>query len=151
MNGEGREVDAAPSASLLSVLRDDLGLVATRHGCHQGQCGACTVLADGGGLLSCITPAADCQNRELTTVEGLAHGDQLHPVQQAFIDEDALQCGFCTSGVMMAAVALLRHNPSPTEDEIRDALTPNLCRCGVHNRIIRAVMRAAAASVGGAR
>jgi aerobic-type carbon monoxide dehydrogenase small subunit (CoxS/CutS family) len=147
VNGERHEVGAAPGASLLSVLRDELGLLATRHGCGQGQCGACAVLADGRALLSCVTPAAEAADRELTTVEGLASGDQLHPVQAAFLEEDALQCGFCTSGMMMAAVALLEHNPAPTEDEIRDALGGHLCRCGVYGRVLRAVARAA----GGAR
>jgi aerobic-type carbon monoxide dehydrogenase small subunit (CoxS/CutS family) len=143
VNGAAKEVDVDPAASLLSVLREELGLLATRFGCGQGQCGACAVLADGRSIFSCVTPVGDVGTRELTTVEGLAKDGVPSPVQQAFLDEDALQCGFCTSGMLVGATVLLADNPSPTEDEIRQGLAGHLCRCGIYNRVIRAVRRAA--------
>jgi aerobic-type carbon monoxide dehydrogenase small subunit (CoxS/CutS family) len=143
INGATREVDAPPSASLLAVLRDDLGLTGTRFGCGTGQCGACFVIADGRAVASCLMPVRQAAEREITTVEGLARGDVLHPVQEAFIAEDAMQCGYCTSGMIVSATALLARDAAPPEAAIRDALAGNLCRCGVYGRAIRAVQRAA--------
>ena len=146
VNGERRDVDVPPSTSLLSVLRDDLGLTGTRYGCGRGQCGACYVLADDRAVASCLLTADQAARMEITTVEGLADGAKLHPVQQAFVDGDALQCGYCTSGMIISAVALLAHDPEPDEISIRDALAGNLCRCGVYGRAIRAIGRVAGSS-----
>ena len=146
VNGERRDVDVPPSTSLLSVLRDDLGLTGTRYGCGRGQCGACYVLADDRAVASCLLTADQAARMEITTVEGLADGAKLHPVQQAFVDGDALQCGYCTSGMVISAVALLAHDPEPDETSIRDALAGNLCRCGVYGRAIRAIRRVAGSS-----
>ena len=143
INGTTHELDAPPSASLLSVLRDDLGLTGTRFGCGSGQCGACYVIADGRAVASCLMPARQAADREITTIEGLAKGETLHPVQAAFIAEDAMQCGYCTSGMIISAAALLARDAAPDEAAIRDALAGNLCRCGVYGRAIRAVHRAA--------
>lgn len=143
VNGSAREVDVPRGTTLLAALRDDLGLTGTRYGCGRGQCGACFVLADGRAIASCLMTVEQAAQHEITTVEGLAHDDALHPVQRAFIDEDAMQCGYCTSGMVISAVALLEAQPRPTAEEIRDALTPNLCRCGVQLRAVRAVQRAA--------
>jgi nicotinate dehydrogenase subunit A len=145
VNGTTREVDAPPSASLLSVLRDDLGLTGTRFGCGSGQCGACFVIAEGRAVASCLMPARQAADRDITTIEGLAKGETLHPVQAAFIAEDAMQCGYCTSGMIVSAAALLARDAAPDETAIRDALAGNLCRCGVYGRAIRAVRRAAGA------
>jgi len=131
VNGTKREVDPPPAASLLSVLRDDLGLTGTRFGCGSGQCGACSVIVDGRAVASCLMPARQAVDREITTIEGLATGEALHPVQEAFIAEDAMQCGYCTSGMIIAAAALLARDTAPDEAAIRDALAGNLCRCGV--------------------
>ena len=146
VNGERRDVDVPPNTSLLSVLRDDLGLTGTRYGCGRGQCGACYVLADDRAVASCLLTADQAARMEITTVEGLADGAKLHPVQQAFVDGDALQCGYCTSGMVISAVALLAHDPEPDETSIRDALAGNLCRCGVYGRAIRAIGRVAGSS-----
>ncbi len=146
VNGERRDVDVPPNTSLLSVLRDDLGLTGTRYGCGRGQCGACYVLADSRAVASCLITADQATRMEITTVEGLARGAELTPVQQAFVDEDALQCGYCTSGIVISATALLARDPEPDEVSIRDALAGNLCRCGVYGRAIRAVRRAAGPS-----
>jgi nicotinate dehydrogenase subunit A len=146
VNGERREVDVPPNATLLSVLRDDLALTGTRYGCGRGQCGACYVIADDRAVASCLLTADQAARMEITTVEGLARGDQLTPVQQAFVDLDALQCGYCTSGMIISATALLAREPDPDEISIRDALAGNLCRCGVYGRAIRAVQRAASPS-----
>ena len=143
INGTTHELDAPPSASLLSVLRDDLGLTGTRFGCGSGQCGACYVIADGRAVASCLMPARQAADREITTIEGLAKGETLHPVQAAFIAEDAMQCGYCTSGMIISAAALLARDAAPDEAAIRDALAGNLCRCGVYVRAIRATKRAA--------
>jgi aerobic-type carbon monoxide dehydrogenase small subunit (CoxS/CutS family) len=143
VNGARRDVDVPPNTSLLSVLRDDLGLTGTRYGCGRGQCGACYVIADKRAVASCLLTADQAARMEITTVEGLARGDELNPVQQAFVAEDALQCGYCTSGMIISASALLAHDPAPDEISIRDALAGNLCRCGVYGRAIRAVQRAA--------
>ena len=146
VNGERRDVDVPPSTSLLSVLRDDLGLTGTRYGCGRGQCGACYVLADDRAVASCLLTADQAARMAITTVEGLADGAKLHPVQQAFVDGDALQCGYCTSGMVISAVALLAHDSEPDETSIRDALAGNLCRCGVYGRAIRAIGRVAGSS-----
>ena len=146
VNGERRDVDVPPNTSLLSLLRDDLGLTGTRYGCGRGQCGACYVLADDRAVASCLLTADQAARMAITTVEGLADGAKLHPVQQAFVDGDALQCGYCTSGMVISAVALLAHDPEPDETSIRDALAGNLCRCGVYGRAIRAIGRVAGSS-----
>jgi aerobic-type carbon monoxide dehydrogenase small subunit (CoxS/CutS family) len=142
VNGERHDVDVPPNATLLSVLRDDLDLTGTRYGCGRGQCGACYVIADSRAVASCLITADQAARMAITTVEGLANGSRLHPVQQAFVDEDAMQCGYCTSGMVISAAALLGRDPSPDEISIRDALAGNLCRCGVYGRAIRAVQRA---------
>src|SRR5206468_5406646 len=145
VNGARREVDPPPAAPLLSVLRDDLGLTGTRFGCGSGQCGACYVIVDGRAVASCLMPVRQAADREITTIEGLANGETLHPVQESFIAEDAMQCGYCTSGMIISAAALLARDAAPNEAAIRDALGGNLCRCGVYGRAIRAVRRAAGA------
>jgi aerobic-type carbon monoxide dehydrogenase small subunit (CoxS/CutS family) len=143
VNGERRDVDVPPNTSLLSVLRDDLGLTGTRYGCGRGQCGACYVIADKRAVAACLLMADQAARMGITTVEGLANGDELSPVQKAFIAEDALQCGYCTSGMVISASALLARDPQPDEISVRDALAGNLCRCGVYGRAIRAIQRAA--------
>jgi len=143
VNGSARDVDVPPRTTLLTVLRDDLGLTGAKFGCGQGQCGACYVLADGRAVASCLLAADQAAGLEITTVEGLAQGDRLHPVQEAFIAEDAMQCGYCTSGMIISAAALLARDPRPTDAAVRDALAPNLCRCGVYVRAIRATKGAA--------
>jgi nicotinate dehydrogenase subunit A len=143
VNGAGRTLRCEPDAPLLDVLRHDLGLSGPRFGCGLGLCGACFVLIDGEPRSSCDFPAWAAEGRQVTTVEGLMDGETLDVVQQAFIDEQAAQCGYCTSGMVVSAVALLRSNHSPTEREVREALDRNLCRCGAHSRIVGAVMKAA--------
>jgi nicotinate dehydrogenase subunit A len=152
VNGTAQVVSSEPETPLLDVLRSDLGLAGPRFGCGIGLCGACFVLIDGQARSSCDFPAWAAEGKDVTTVEGLADGGELHAVQQAVIDEQAAQCGYCTSGMIMSGVALLRRNPAPTEGEVRTALDGNLCRCGTHQRIVRAVLRAAArtASAGAA-
>jgi aerobic-type carbon monoxide dehydrogenase small subunit (CoxS/CutS family) len=144
VNGRDREVDAEPGDSLLSVLRYDLGLTGSRYGCGEGQCGACTVLIDGAGARSCVTKVASVGPKAITTIEALATSDRLHPVQQAFLDTEAFQCGYCTSGMIMATVGLLKTNPNPSEQDIARLLQGNVCRCGTNPRIVRAVRLAAA-------
>jgi nicotinate dehydrogenase subunit A len=146
VNGASRSVDAEPDTPLLYVLRNDLQLNAAKFGCGLAQCGACTVLVNGAPTRSCVTPLGQVGEREVTTLEGLGTLDKLHPLQKAFIDEQALQCGYCTNGMIMAAKALLDSNPHPTETQVRDGLAGNLCRCGSHNRVIRAVLRASQAN-----
>jgi aerobic-type carbon monoxide dehydrogenase small subunit (CoxS/CutS family) len=143
VNGEDREVDAEPGDSLLSVLRYDLGLTGSRFGCGEGQCGACTVLLDGAGARSCVIRIDSVVGKAVTTIEALASGDRLHPVQQAFLDVEAFQCGYCTSGMVMAAVGLLKTNPNPSEKDIVRLMDRNVCRCGTHLRIVKAVRMAA--------
>jgi len=143
VNGVEREASAEPDTPLLYILRNDFGLKGTRFGCGEGQCGACTVLVDGRPLQSCDMPLWSAAGRDITTVEGLSRGGALHPIQQAFIDEQAAQCGYCINGIMMSALALLERNPEPGEAEIAAALERNLCRCGTHVRILRAISRAA--------
>jgi nicotinate dehydrogenase subunit A len=142
INGQERTVEVPSETSLLVALREDLGLTATRYGCGHGVCGACFVLVNGIPMAACVTSVGELADKTIRTVEGLADGEQLHPVQRAFLDEDAMQCGYCTSGMMISAVALLARLPHPTEDDIRQALDPHLCRCGVYGRAVRAVLRA---------
>ena len=151
VNGTRHSVSSEPDTPLLDVLRHDLGLAGPRFGCGIGLCGACFVLIDGQARSSCDLPAGAAEGTDVTTVEGLAMkgageagGGELHAVQQAVIDEQAAQCGYCTAGMIMSGVALLGRNPAPTEQEVRTALDGNLCRCGTHQRIVRAVLRAAA-------
>jgi nicotinate dehydrogenase subunit A len=143
VNGRRHQIRGGADQPLLDVLRGELGLAGPRFGCGIGLCGACFVLVDGQPRSSCDLPAADVAGREIVTVEGLAAGGGMHPVQQAFIDEQAAQCGYCTAGMVISAVALLRSRPAPTEEQVREAMDPNLCRCGAHGRVIRAVLRAA--------
>jgi nicotinate dehydrogenase subunit A len=149
VNGGNREVEAAdPEVPLLYVLRDDLGLTGTKFGCGLAQCGACTVLVGGRAVRSCTTPARAVAGQDVVTIEGLGSLDRPDPVQAAFIAEQAAQCGYCTAGMIMSARALLSRIPRPTEPQVREALAGNLCRCGSHARVIRAVMRAAGAQGG---
>ena len=143
VNGRSCDVSAAADAPLLLVLRNDLGLNSPKYGCGLGECGACTVLVDGVAARSCVIPAGGVVGREIITLEGLGQRGNLHPVQQAFIDEQAAQCGYCLSGMVMMAAALLARNANPSEDAVRRELSGNLCRCGAHVEIVRAVMRAA--------
>ncbi len=143
VNGRDREVDAEPDDSLLAILRYDCGLTGSRYGCGEGQCGACTVLLDGAGARSCVTRVASIGSKAITTIEALADGDHLHPVQQAFLEAEAFQCGYCTSGMIMATVGLLRTNPNPSEQDVARLLDGNVCRCGTYPRIVRAVRLAA--------
>jgi nicotinate dehydrogenase subunit A len=145
VNGVERSVEADPATPLLYVLRGTLGLTAAHFGCGTNQCGACNVIVDGAAVASCDTPLWSVANKSITTVEGLGSPDRPHPLQQAFIDEQAMQCGYCVSGILMSAAALLERSPNPTEAEVRTALDRNLCRCGAHNRMVRAVLRAAKA------
>ncbi|HSG08931.1 MAG TPA: (2Fe-2S)-binding protein [Longimicrobiales bacterium] len=142
VNGKPVDLEVDPRRRLLWVLRTELGLTGTKYGCGEQHCGACTVLIDGSAALACGVRMSSVSGKEVTTVEGLADGDRLHPVQQAFADHDALQCGFCTPGLVMGAVGLLGRNPSPDEDEIREGLERHLCRCGTHVRVLQAVQTA---------
>ena len=143
VNGQTHDVATDVERSLLGVLRYDLGLTGTKFGCGEGNCGACTVLIDGEATRSCITPVIAAAGRKLTTIEGLASGDRLHPVQAAFAEHTAFQCAFCTSGFIMSAVALLSRDPDPDDAQIRSALSGHICRCGTYMRIMRAVATAA--------
>jgi nicotinate dehydrogenase subunit A len=145
VNGKSVELSVDdPDMPLLYALRDNLGLHGPRFGCGLGQCGACTVLIDGKAMRSCILPLSRVGDQDVTTLEGLGSPEAPHPLQQAFIDEQAVQCGYCINGMIMQAKALLDRTPKPTEDEIKQALANNLCRCGTHLRIVRAIRRAAA-------
>lgn len=143
VNGAAHEVTAPAHETLLVTLRERLELTGTKLVCGRGECGACTVLLDGRSVYSCLTLTAACEHRSITTIEGVGHGNELHPLQQAFIDHDALQCGFCTPGQILAGIALLDKNPKPTEDEVRRGMSGNLCRCGAYPKIVRAVLAAA--------
>jgi nicotinate dehydrogenase subunit A len=143
VNGATREVLAQPDTPLLYVLRNELGLVGSRFGCGSGQCGACYLLIDGRPMASCDLPLSFAAGKRITTVEGLGAGGQLHPVQKALIAEQAAQCGYCMSGIAVSAAALLATNQRPTEAEVRAALDKHLCRCGSHNRVVKAVLKAA--------
>jgi nicotinate dehydrogenase subunit A len=143
VNGEISSVPAEPDTPLLYVLRNDLELNGAKFGCGLAQCGACTVLIDGKAVRSCVTPISALAKSEITTLEGLGSVDKPHALQQAFIEEQAAQCGYCINGMIMSAKELLDRNPQPSEGDVRTALAGNLCRCGTHNRIVRAVLRAA--------
>ena len=145
VNGESRTVSVEPDAPLLYILRNDLELNGPKFGCGLAQCGACTVLVDGKPVRSCVTPVSAVGKGRITTIEGLGTVDRLHPLQRAFIEEQACQCGYCGSGMVMAAKALLDKNPRPSERQIKEALNSHLCRCASHNRIVRAVQHAAKA------
>lgn len=144
VNGQQRTVNTDPRRSLLDVLREDLGLTGTKYGCGEGACGACSVLVEGEVVRSCLTPAAEVAGKAVTTIEGLAEGDRLHPVQEAFAEEGVLQCGYCAPGMIIAAVALLKETPQPTEAQIVEALDGNLCRCCTYPALVVAVRKAAA-------
>jgi aerobic-type carbon monoxide dehydrogenase small subunit (CoxS/CutS family) len=144
VNGRERSIESPPGTSLLSALREELELTGARFGCGEGMCGACVVLVDGQPVPACTQKVETLSGRSVMTIEGLAEGGSLHPVQRAFLEHGALQCGYCTSGMVLAAVALLQRTPSPTEQQIRDALSPHLCRCGVYLRVIHAIQSLAA-------
>ena len=143
VNGKTRSVNADPDTPLLYVLRENLELTGPKFGCGLGQCGACRVHVDGEAVPSCVLPVSSLQGRKITTLEGLGSTSKPHPVQQAFIEEQAVQCGYCINGMVMTSAALLAKNKNPTEAQIREALAGNLCRCGTHQRIVKAVQRAA--------
>jgi nicotinate dehydrogenase subunit A len=143
VNGQDRAVDVPEAESLLTVLRHELNLTAAKYGCGEGQCGACTVLLDGQAVRACVTRVGAVQRRPITTLEGLAQGPALHRVQQAFVEQDAMQCGYCTSGMIMSAVALLARQPAPSDEQIVRAMNGNVCRCGSHPRILDAIRSAA--------
>ena len=142
VNGAARKLDVFPMARLLDVLREQLQLTGTKEGCGEGECGACTVVLDGRIVNSCLVPVAQVNGAEITTIEGVAHNDQLHAVQQAFIEHGGAQCGICTPGMVLAAVDLLKRNPQPTEDDIRNGLAGNLCRCTGYMKIFESVVQA---------
>jgi len=144
INGQAVRVNAELNDTLLSVLREQLDLTGSKYGCGEGQCGACTVLIDGKAHRSCITPVSSLANKSVTTIEGLARGQHLHPVQQAFLDEDAMQCAYCTSGMIMSAVSLLNNKRNPSDEEILQFMQGNICRCGTYPRIVSAIRKAAA-------
>jgi aerobic-type carbon monoxide dehydrogenase small subunit (CoxS/CutS family) len=143
VNGEPVEVSFAPYKTLLEVLREDLGLTGTKHGCELGECGACAVLVDGEPRLSCLVLALECEGKTVETVEGLASGAKLHPLQTAFADLGAAQCGYCTPGILMTAKALLEHEPNPSRERIKEAISGNLCRCTGYQQIFEAIEEAA--------
>ncbi len=143
INGRDHQIDAEPDTPLLYVLRDDLELNAAKYGCGLGQCGACTVMVDGNAVFSCVTPILLLKDKEVTTLEGLGTVEKPSPIQRAFMEEQAAQCGYCIAGMMMRAQALLQRHPTPSDQKIRAELAPHLCRCGTHMRILRAVHRAA--------
>jgi aerobic-type carbon monoxide dehydrogenase small subunit (CoxS/CutS family) len=143
VNGKPYAIDADAASSLLGVLREQLDLTGSKYGCGEGQCGACTVLIDGNPRRSCITPVGAVAQKEILTIEGLEKDGRLHPAQQAFLDEGAMQCAYCTSGMIMTTVALLKANPSPSEGQIEEFMDGNVCRCGTYPRIVAAVRKAA--------
>jgi carbon-monoxide dehydrogenase small subunit len=145
VNGEDYQVTVEPKDTLLDVLRDKIGLTGTKCGCNTGDCGACTVLLNGRPIVSCLVLAVDARDKEIVTVEGLASSGRLHPLQEAFVRYGAVQCGFCTPGMLMASYALLRENPNPTEEEVREAISGNLCRCTGYTKIVDAILAASAA------
>lgn len=148
VNGKSYELSVFPWRTLLEVIREDLGLTGTKEGCHLGECGACTVIMDGKTVNSCLVLATEADGKQVTTIEGLADGDKLHPVQQAFIDHGGLQCGFCTPGMIMSAKVLLDEKPDPSEEEIKRAIAGNMCRCTGYTKIIESI-KAAAGNVEG--
>ena len=151
VNGRERRIVAPPDRRLLWVLREELQLTGTKYGCGEGQCGACTVLVDGQPVRSCLAPVSSAVGKKITTIEGLEKGGTLHPVQQAFLHEEAFQCGYCTSGMILSAVAFLEGRTIATEEDIAKAMNGNLCRCGTYPRIVKAVRQAAAALREGSR
>ncbi len=142
VNGKEKTITTDPARTLLDVLREELHLTGAKYGCGEGRCGACSVLMDGQRVLSCVTPVAQAEKKSITTIEGLAEGDSLHPVQEAFLTEGAMQCGYCTPGMILTAVALLEKNPKPTDEEIAAAMNVNICRCNGYPKILNAVRRA---------
>ena len=143
VNGERHELAAQPHHTLLEVLREDMGLIGTKHGCELGECGACTVLLDGVPVLSCLTLPVEVQDSEITTIEGIEHNGKLHPLQQTFAELGAAQCGYCTPGILLSGIALLRDNLHPTREEMKEALAGNLCRCTGYTKIYEAIEAAA--------
>ncbi len=144
VNGVEKTITTHPARPLLDVLREELHLTGAKYGCGEGRCGACTVLMDGRRILSCITPVSMADKKTVTTIEGLADGDSLHPVQQAFLDEGAIQCGYCTPGMILSTVALLKNNSQPTDEQIAEWMNVNICRCNGYTKILKAIRRAAA-------
>jgi len=144
LNGVETDIDADPDTPLLAILRGELGLTGAHFGCGAGECGACNVIVGDHAITACDTPLWSVADKDVTTIEGLGNAQRPHPLQRAFIAEQALQCGYCVSGILMSAAALLKRNPDPTDTDVRAALDRNLCRCGSHNRMVRAVLRAAA-------
>ena len=142
VNGEDKTISTDPRRSLLDVLREEWGLTGAKYACGEGQCGACSVLVDGRSVRSCVTPVSAVDNKSIVTIEGLSHGDALHPVQQAFVDEGAVQCGYCTGGMILSAVAVIQDNGNPTDDEIIHAMNGHICRCNGYPKIFNAVLRA---------
>jgi aerobic-type carbon monoxide dehydrogenase small subunit (CoxS/CutS family) len=151
VNGTKHRIEADPARSLLNVLREDLDLCGSKYGCGEGRCGACTVVIDGKATRSCVTALGNCAGKQVTTVEGLERDGKLHPLQEAFLEVGAMQCGYCTPGMIMSGVALLAKNPAPTPDDITRAMDGNVCRCGTYGRIVLAVRKAAEARKGGDR
>jgi len=151
INGQDHRVDAGTDRSLLTVLRDELELTGSKYGCGEGQCGACTVVIDGQAVRSCITPVADCAGKKITTIEGLERDGKLHPLQQAFLDTGAMQCGYCTPGMIMSSYALVTGKAAPTRDEIVQAMQGNICRCGTYARIVQAIQQTAPTVKGAGR
>ena len=151
VNGAARRVQVDDDRSLLSVLRDELDLTGTKYGCGEAQCGACTVLLDNKPIRSCVTPVRAAAGKQITTIEGLESNGRLHPLQQAFLEMGAMQCAYCTSGMIMSGVGLLQANPNPTEREIVQFMNGNICRCGTYSRIVAAIRNAAHAINGGAK
>ena len=149
LNGAETEIDADPDRSVLDILRGQLGMTGPHFGCGAGECGACNVIIGDRAVSACDLPLWSVADKDVTTIEGLGTAERLHPLQRAFIAEQALQCGYCVSGILMSAAALLKRNSSPTDREVREALDRNLCRCGSHNRMVRAVLRAAAEMAAG--
>jgi len=143
VNGTKRRVEVDGERFLLSVLRDDLDLTGAKYGCGEGHCGACTVLVDGRAVRSCLTQVASVEGKQITTIEGLERNGRLHPLQEAFLDQDAMQCGYCTTGMIMSGVGLLKKTPNPTEPEIQRAMEGNICRCGTYHRVVAAIRQAA--------
>ena len=150
LNGQPVQIRVAPARTLLWVLRTELGITGTKYGCGISQCGACTVLVNQKAVRSCSVPVKSVEGKDLVTIEGLTKGDELHPIQKAFMEHDALQCGFCTPGMILTAHAFLRNHPNPTREEVITGMDQNLCRCGAHGRIVEAILSAAAAMRGGA-
>jgi carbon-monoxide dehydrogenase small subunit len=148
LNGHSHELRVQPWRTLLEVIREDLKLTGTKEGCGVGECGSCTVMMDGKTVNSCLIPALEADNREITTIEGLADGDDLHPIQEAFVNHSGMQCGFCTPGMIMSAKALLDSNPNPSEAEIREGIAGNFCRCTGYTKIVESISAAAEAMKG---